>query len=111
MKPGFTDTSEKGLETLIVESLVGKAAQQPGVPQLEDKPAKPEIPHYFQGDSKDYDRAHAVDWAKLSTFLETAQPKVVEEFNLLVEGPSRQQFLGRLQLPGRGEGANEHCLA
>jgi type I restriction enzyme R subunit len=97
MKPGFTDTSEKGLETLIIESLVGKAVPQPGPPQLQDIPAKPEIPHYVSGDSKDYDRAHAIDWARLSTFLETTQPKVVEEFNLLVEGPSRQQFLGRLQ--------------
>jgi len=75
MKLGLTDTSEKGLETLIVESLVGKVAQDTGSPQLHDKPAKPEIPHYVQGDSKDYDKAHAVDWAKLITFLETTQAR------------------------------------
>ena len=97
MKPSLTDTSEKGLETLIIESLVGKVEQEPGPAKLNDKPSKPEIPHYVQGDSRDFDKSHAVDWAKLTTFLETTQPKVVEDLNLLVEGPSRQQFLGRLQ--------------
>jgi len=37
-----TDTTEKGLESLIVDSLVNEAG-------------------YVQGDPKDYDRPHAVD--------------------------------------------------
>ena len=43
------------------------------------------------------DRAHAVDWAKLSAFLESTQPEAFEELHLAQDGPSRQQFLHRLQ--------------
>jgi type I restriction enzyme R subunit len=45
-----TDTSEKGLEALIVESLIEGAG-------------------YATGDSKDFDRDHAGDLAKLFDFL------------------------------------------
>ncbi len=73
-----TDTSEKGLETLIVESLVSEAG-------------------YEQGDPKDYDRDHAVDLAKLLAFLSATQPEAVEALGLDEEGPKRMQFLHRLQ--------------
>jgi type I restriction enzyme R subunit len=72
-----TDTSEKGLETLIVESLVGEAGYQPG-------------------ESSDYDRDHAVDLTKLLAFLKTTQPKAVETLELSEDGPKRTQFLHRL---------------
>jgi type I restriction enzyme, R subunit len=73
-----TDTSEKGLEALIVESLTSKAG-------------------YVQGNSNDYDRDYAVDWPKLLAFLKTTQPKVVEALGIAEEGPRRLQFLNRLQ--------------
>lgn len=73
-----TDTSEKGLETLIVESLVHEAG-------------------YEQGQPADFDRDHAVDLAKLLAFLRATQPKVVEDLELDDEGPKRQNFLHRLQ--------------
>lgn len=73
-----TDTTEQGLETLIVESLVSEAG-------------------YELGDPKDYDRDHAVDLAKLSGFLERTQPKAVEQLSFGTEGPKRLQFLARLQ--------------
>ena len=44
-----TDTSEHGLESLIVASLVKEAG-------------------YQQGNPEDYDREHAVDWPKLLSF-------------------------------------------
>jgi len=72
-----TDTSEKGLETLIVESLVNEAG-------------------YQQGESSDYDRDHAVDLTKLLAFLKTTQPKAVETLELSEDGPKRTQFLHRL---------------
>ena len=53
MKP--TDTSEKGLESIIVASLVEDAG-------------------YVQGDPQDYDREHAIDLAKLLQFLAATQP-------------------------------------
>jgi len=75
---GTTDTSEKGLETLIVESLINEAG-------------------YQQGTNEDYDREHAVDLAKLSAFLQKTQPKAVEMLGLGDDGPKRLKFLHRLQ--------------
>ena len=73
-----TDTSEKGLETLIVESLVNEAG-------------------YVQGRSEHYDRDHAVDLAKLLAFVAATQPKAAEGMGLAEDGPKRTQFLHRLQ--------------
>ena len=73
-----TDTSEKGLETIIVESLINDAG-------------------YSQGHSEDYDREHALDWKKLSFFLSETQEKVFEGLRLDEEGTHLTQFLHRLQ--------------
>ena len=73
-----TDISEKGLESLIVESLVSEAKYEPGQP-------------------KDYDRDYAVDLAKLLAFLRATQPKILSQLGLEEEGPKRQQLLARLQ--------------
>jgi type I restriction enzyme, R subunit len=73
-----TDTSEKGLEALIVASLVEEAGYKQGVPA-------------------DYDRDHAVDLPKLFSFLRATQPKLIPQLRLEEDGPKRQQFLARLQ--------------
>ena len=70
-----SDTAEKGLESLIVEALTGtrEVAPEGGV-----RVAEPRAPYggsgYVLGDSKDYDRDHAVDLVKLLEFLQTTQP-------------------------------------
>lgn len=80
MKP--TDTSEKGLESISVASLVEEAG-------------------YVQGDPQDYDREHAVDLAKLLQFLSATQPETYEALGIGEEdgssNPRRTQFLQRLQ--------------
>ena len=73
-----TDTSEKGLESLIVAALTGEAGYEAGEPQC-------------------YDRDHAVDLTKLLAFLQETQPRAVEQLGIIVEGSKRQQFLARLQ--------------
>jgi len=73
-----SDTSERGLETIIVESLINDAG-------------------YVQGNSTDFDRDHALDWPKLSSFLSTTQKKAYEGLRLDEEGAHRTQFLHRLQ--------------
>lgn len=73
-----TDTSEAGLETTIVKSLIQEAGYQAGNPQ-------------------DYDRAHAVDLAQLTSFIQSTQPTVAERLRLEVDAPQRTQFLHRLQ--------------
>lgn len=73
-----SDTSERGLETIIVGSLINDAG-------------------YVQGNSTDFDRDHALDWQKLSSFLSTTQKKAYESLRLGEEGAHRTQFLHRLQ--------------
>jgi len=72
-----TDTSEKGLETLILESLVSEAG-------------------YVLGDAKDFDREHGVDWPTLLGFLQATQPEKVTKLELDADGPKRTKFLARL---------------
>jgi type I restriction enzyme R subunit len=74
----YTDTSEKGLESLIVRSLIDEAG-------------------YAAGDSKNFDRDHAIDLAKLFAFLNATQPDAVEALGIGDDGPKRLQFLHRLQ--------------
>ena len=73
-----TDTSEQGLESLIVAALVNQAG-------------------YLPGDPKDYDRDHALDLTHLRAFVEATQPKAAEALDLNAESPRRLQFLHRLQ--------------
>lgn len=80
-----TDTSEKGLEDLIVQSLTNEAG-------------------YVQGDPQDYDREYAVDPAKLIAFLQATQPEKLEALRLDPASfhsadftPSTANFLYRLQ--------------
>ena len=93
-----TDTSEKGLEGLIVASLTGRSGQEipAGTPSGEYPPSYDNA-WYTQGDPKDYDRDHAVDLAKLLAFLQATQPEAVKTLELEQDGPKRQQFLARLQ--------------
>jgi len=73
-----TDMSEKGLETLIVNSLINDSG-------------------YVPGDPRDYDREHAIDLAKLIEFVKVTQPKTFEALSLGEDTPKRTKFLHRLQ--------------
>jgi type I restriction enzyme, R subunit len=73
-----TDTSEKGLESIIVGSLVAEA-------------------EYIQGAIADYDRDHAIDIVKLSAFIKDTQPKAFESLSFESDNPRRTKFLHRLQ--------------
>jgi type I restriction enzyme R subunit len=72
-----TDTSEKGLESIIVADMTG-AGWIPGV-------------------REDYNREYAVDLAQLYAFGQATQEPLVAAFNLNEDGPVRQKFLARLQ--------------
>ena len=69
-----TDTSEKGLEALIVRSLIGEAG-------------------YVAGASKDFDRDHAVDLAKLFDFLSATQPEAVEALGVIARREARGKIV------------------
>lgn len=72
-----TDTSEKGLESLIVGAMTDRG--------------------WIAGDSADYDREYAVDLKQLSVFLTETQPEICESLDLATASPTRQKFLARLQ--------------
>ncbi len=92
-----TDTSERGLESLIVTAMTGRETGTAGGVAT----GEPRGPYggtgYVLGDPRDYDRAHAVDLAKLLAFLWDTQPDAVKQLDLGEDGPPRQQFLARLQ--------------
>ncbi|MHB9130362.1 MAG: type I restriction endonuclease subunit R [Armatimonadota bacterium] len=95
----FSDMSEKGLESLIVAAMTGISGHGVEVTGPHAGEALPVYGSslYVQGDPKDYDRAYAVDLAKLLDFLRATQPKVIEQLHLEDDGPQRLQFLARLQ--------------
>lgn len=72
-----TDTSEKGLESLIVGAMTARG--------------------WLAGDPADYDREYAVDLKQLSIFLTETQPDICEPLDIANASPTRQKFLARLQ--------------
>ena len=96
-----TDTSEKGLETLIMRHLTGVDGLSGGESEnLAERP-HPKGAGWIAGDRSAYDREYAVDVEQLFRFLRETQP---EEFAKLgignfkdSQGMARQKFLARLQ--------------
>ena len=71
-----TDTTEKGLEALITNSLTSKG--------------------WLPGDREDYDRTHCVDLAHLSAFLGATQPEIAATLDLSADSNTGKRFLDRL---------------
>ena len=95
-----TDTSEKGLERLIMRHMTGTD----GLAVPPNMATEPPQPYggtgYLAGSARDYDRAHALDVAQLFAFLRATQP---ETFRKLALGDAndardinRLKFLARL---------------
>ena len=91
-----TDTSEKGLESLILSALTGKPVRST-LAATRDERAPYGGAGYVQGVSQDFDREYAVDLAKLLDFLQATQPDVVEQFDLTADTARRHKFLARLR--------------
>lgn len=95
-----TDTSEKGLETLIMRHMTGTD----GLAVTPDTAAEAPAPYggtgYFAGSAKDYDRAHALDVPQLFAFLRATQPEAFKKLAMAdVNDPrdiNRLNFLKRL---------------
>ncbi|MDA8427899.1 MAG: type I restriction endonuclease subunit R [Geobacteraceae bacterium] len=94
-----TDTSEAGLEALIVAHLTATApSSDPSDVSVKDKPSLYSVAGgYVQGDPRDYNRDVALDTVKLLAFLESTQRRIVEQLELGYEGIKQTQFLHRLQ--------------
>ena len=100
-----TDTTERGLESLIVAHLTGQPSGASATGRaIGQEPEPYAAGPYILGDPADYDRVHAVDTRQLFAFLEATQPLAVEKLNLGAPGPSQEVFLNRLkgQIAARG---------
>ena len=95
-----TDTSEKGLETLIMRHMTGTD----GLAVMPNRVTEPPAPYggtgYFAGSAKDYDRAHALDVSQLFAFLRVTQPEAFKKLAMAdANDPkdiNRLKFLSRL---------------
>jgi hypothetical protein len=95
-----TDTSEKGLETLIMRHMTGTD----GLTLTPSGLAEPLAPYggtgYFAGSAKDYDRVHAIDMPQLFAFLRATQPESFQKLAMVdsddPKDMNRLKFLGRV---------------
>ncbi len=95
-----TDTSEKGLETLIVRHMTGTD----GLAVAPNMVARPPPPYggtgFTAGSAQDYDRAHALDAPQLFAFLRVTQPEAFRKLALAdandAKDINRLKFLARL---------------
>jgi len=96
-----TDTSEKGLETLIMRHMTGVD----GLAVMPSMVAEPPPPSYggtgyFAGSAKDYDRTHALDVPQLFAFLSATQPEAFKKLAMAevidAKDINRLKFLARL---------------
>jgi type I restriction enzyme R subunit len=93
-----TDTSEKGLESLIVASMTGiTAVVVPQTDEAGDPFANFGGAGWIPGDARDYDREYIVDLTQLSEFVHLTQDSLFETLDLNHNSPIRQKFLARLQ--------------
>ncbi len=92
-----TDTTERGLEDLILADMTGRAAPiAPVGGEVHERPAYYGV-GWILGDAEDYNREYAIDLAQLCAFLRATQPKAAEALDLEQESPAQRKFLARLQ--------------
>jgi type I restriction enzyme R subunit len=93
-----TDTSERGLEELIVRAMTGRIdVLSPDYVATETSGPVAGGTGWILGDAAHYDREYCVDLVQLRGFLLTTQEPLVEALSLATDGPTRRQFLARLQ--------------
>ena len=89
-----TDTTEKGLESLICDALTGQSCSPRDAAR--ERPSSYGV-GWTCGEPRDYDREHCVDLAQLSAFLRETQPDTAGALGLDHDGPTRRKFLARVQ--------------
>ena len=95
-----TDTSEKGLETLIMRHMTGTDGLAVTPNRVAERPPPYGGTGYTAGSAQDYDRAHALDVPQLFAFLRATQPEAFKKLALADAGDTkdinRLKFLARL---------------
>jgi type I restriction enzyme R subunit len=91
-----TDTSEKGLESLIVAAMTGGGATDTHS-VVHDSVRLDEAHLWIASRPEDYDREYAVDLQQLRAFLLATQEGSAKAFDLFNASATRRAFLARLQ--------------
>ena len=95
-----TDTSEKGLETLIMRHMTGTDGLAVAPNRVAERPPPYGGTGYTAGSAQDYDRAHALDVPQLFAFLRATQPEAFKKLALAdandAKDINRLKFLARL---------------
>ena len=96
-----TDTSEKGLETLIMRHMTGVDGLSSDPDMVGESAPNAGGSGWFAGRAKAYDREFAVDVEQLFAFLKTTQPDETAKLGIVDfkdrKNIVRQKFLARLQ--------------
>ncbi len=78
-----TDTSEKGLETLIFQSMTGVSGLGPVPDNFQEvSPTAAGGSGWLAGWPRDYDRNHALDIPQLFQFLLATQPDALKKLGI-----------------------------
>ncbi len=94
-----TDTTERGLETLIMRHMTGEDGLAALPSTVAERP-KYGGSGYLAGSAKDFDRAHALDVPQLFAFLAATQPEAFTKLAIADAGDAKDinriKFLARL---------------
>jgi type I restriction enzyme R subunit len=95
-----TDTTEKGLESLIMRHMTGTDGLAVTPNMVAERPPPYGGTGYTAGSAKDYDRAHALDVPQLFAFLRATQPEAFKKLAMAdgadAKDINRLKFLARL---------------
>ena len=94
-----TDTSEKGLESLIMRHMTGTDGLPVAPNQVSKAPTLYGGTGYTAGSAQDYDRAHALDVRLLFAFLRATQPEAFKK--LAMADANDAKDINRLKLLAR----------
>jgi type I restriction enzyme, R subunit len=93
-----TDTSERGLEDLIVRAMTGRTdLLSPEHVATESSAPVAGGTGWLLGDPHHYDRDYCVDLVQLRGFVMATQEGLLDSLSLATDGPTRRSFLARLQ--------------
>ncbi len=90
-----SDTTERGLETIIVAAMTGMPMTSASG-EIHERPATYGA-GWLLGHADDYNREYCIDLAQLRAFIEATQPETAATLDLANDTPTRQKFLARLQ--------------
>ncbi len=97
-----TDTTEKGLESILMRHMTGVDGPPASGPHVVEAVPSHGGTGYFAGRPKDYDRTHAIDVPQLFAFLQATQPVAFGKLGMV--SPHEPKDIVRLKFLARLSG-------